>query len=475
MGRDSQVSVATDSALRPGDWTAAAPIPPDEHARLAALRRLAILDSPPEKVFDRIVALVARLLNVPIAAISLIDTHREWLKAAVGPARLELPREHAFCARTICGDSAFVVPDAALDARFRSNPQVTDDAIRFYAGVPLVSMEGMRVGALCIKDTEPRSLTPQEQKTLVDLASLASHVLELRAAALEYQAASRELAVAHEVADASRRAKATFLANIGHEIRTPLTAIMGFTDIFLDPGSDEGDRRAAAASIRRNSQALLNLINDVLALSRMDGVQEVIEAASCRWLDVIRGVVDAARAEAAGKKLDFTFELEGPVPEEIITNANDIRHALSNILDNAVKFTQRGSVSVAARLRRAEAGELAGGWLELDVIDTGVGISDEQVHRLFRPFTPGDESMTRQHTGVGLGLSVARKLVAAQGGDVSIVETASGVGTRVRLTIPTGPLERVRLISPSGSASMPVGPAGMPARSPEFTAPTPVS
>lgn len=456
--------------------TSAAPIPADEQSRLAALRRLAILDTPPEKAFDRIVALAARLLNAPIAAISLVDTNREWLKAAVGTPHHELPREHAFCARTICGDSAFIVPDAMLDARFRSNPQVTDDAIRFYAGVPLVSTEGMRVGALCVKDTVPRSLSPQEQQTLVDLAVLASNLLEMRALALDFQTVSRELAVAHEVASASRRAKATFLANISHEIRTPLTAIMGFTEVLLDPTSGAGDREAAGVSMRRNSQSLLNLINNMLALARMDGAQEVMEVASCRWLEVIGGVLEAARAEARNKGLEFSFELIGPVPDEIVTNANDLQHALTNILSNALKFTERGRVSVTARQRPPAADSNAGGWLELDVSDTGVGMSDEQLHSLFRPFTPGDDSTTRRHTGAGLGLSVARKLIAAQGGDISIVESVSGVGTCVRIAIPTGPVADPppvaveRLIAPQATSS---GTTVFPQDVPKFAAPAP--
>ncbi|ADV67622.1 GAF domain-containing protein [Deinococcus maricopensis] len=158
-----------------------ASLPPDEPARLFDLARTSILDSAAEASFDRIVRLAARLLNVPMAAINFIDVDRQWAKAAVGLSRGDTPREQAFCAWTIRQDAPLVVPDATQDPRFTSNPLVLGEpGIRLYAGVPLTTAGGHRIGALCIVDQAPRDVSEEALETLQDLAALTVDVLEAR-------------------------------------------------------------------------------------------------------------------------------------------------------------------------------------------------------------------------------------------------------------------------------------------------------
>jgi hypothetical protein len=155
-----------------------APVPPDEPRRLAALRRLHVLDTPPEERFDRLTRLAQRLFEVPIAFVSLVDADRQWFKSRQGIAAPQTSREMAFCAHAILQPEALVVPDAVEDPRFADNPLVTDDPrIRFYAGHPLSAQDGSRVGTLCIVDHRPRALGEADLAALRDLARLVEEEL----------------------------------------------------------------------------------------------------------------------------------------------------------------------------------------------------------------------------------------------------------------------------------------------------------
>ena len=156
-------------------------LPPNETARLAALNELALLDTPNEPVFDRITRLVTVLLGVPKSTISLIDTDRQWFKSQVGMAVSETPRDAAFCAYTVLEDEPLVVEDAQQDARFATNPYVmTPGGIRFYAGIPLRSSQGLVLGSLCAMDSQPRSLSDQEKAAMQDLADIVIGEIHLR-------------------------------------------------------------------------------------------------------------------------------------------------------------------------------------------------------------------------------------------------------------------------------------------------------
>lgn len=159
----------------------AAPLPENEAERLAALRRLLLLDTPPEERFDRIVEFAAGEFNVPIVLISLVDSDRLWLKAKIGLDACEAPRSTSFCAHAIHSQESMIVPDATLDPRFSDNPLVTGEpGIRFYAGAPLALEDGHRLGTLCLIDTEPRTLDALDLAILGTLRDLAVSELKLK-------------------------------------------------------------------------------------------------------------------------------------------------------------------------------------------------------------------------------------------------------------------------------------------------------
>jgi GAF domain-containing protein len=168
--------------------------PPNETARLAALHDLAVLDTAPDEIFNDLAQIAAITLNTPIALISLVDVERQWFKAVRGLSVLELPRETSFCGHVVADSRLLVVEDATSDVRFADNPLVTGEPrIRFYAGAPLVDRDGHCMGALCVIDSSPRKMSPEQEAALTLLAKQVMRGLQLRKQALTATVVANQL------------------------------------------------------------------------------------------------------------------------------------------------------------------------------------------------------------------------------------------------------------------------------------------
>jgi len=266
----------------------------------------------------------------------------------------------------------------------------------------------------------------------------------IREKLLERQAA--DLDAARKDSVEASRAKSEFLANMSHEIRTPMAAVMGYADLLLDPSLSATERIAHIQTIRRNGEHLLSVVNDILDISKIEAGKMAVEAIATSVGQVFAEVTSLMQVRAAEKGLAFEINYVGGVPETIQSDPTRLRQILINLVSNAVKFTEAGSVRIVVRCSAPDSPRPE---LRIDVVDTGVGMTQEQAGRIFAPFSQGDSSTTRRFGGSGLGLVISRRLANLLGGDI-VVESSSERGSAFRLTLPTGPLSGA-MVSPVGA------------------------
>jgi len=237
----------------------------------------------------------------------------------------------------------------------------------------------------------------------------------------------------------ANRAKNEFLANMSHEIRTPMTAILGYAELCLALDIPETDRRRYAEIIHANGEHLLSVINDILDVSKIEAGRMAVDLTPCSPFEVVSEMRALMEVRARERGLELRIEHEGPIPEVIRTDATRLRQILLNLLNNAIKFTDSGSVVLLFRMEESEGREI----LAFEVRDTGVGMSSDQVERIFHPFVQADSSTTRKYGGSGLGLTISKTLALLLGGDLTC-ESEPGQGSMFRVTIDPGALDGVR-------------------------------
>lgn len=265
---------------------------------------------------------------------------------------------------------------------------------------------------------------------------VASRTSELALANAQLLGLNSELVMARDAAEAANRAKSEFLANMSHEIRTPMTAILGYADLMLDPGCPPDHRLECVRTIRRNADHLLAIINDILDISKIEAGKLAVERTRFSPRELVMDVASLMHVRAEEKNLRLIVEFNGTIPGEITSDSVRLRQILLNLAGNAIKFTEVGEVRLLVKLLPAE-GEMPQR-LCFEVVDTGIGMTPEQVNGLFDKFRQADSSTARKFGGTGLGLAISKRLALMLGGDIAVV-SAPGAGSAFRLVLPLSP------------------------------------
>lgn len=406
-----------------------APIPIDEPQRLDELLSLKVLDTGLDPQLQTIAQIAASTLDVPIALVSLVDADRQWFKAKIGLEANETCRDYAFCAYAILQNEPLVVEDALTDSRFEDNPLVTGEpGIRFYAGVPLITHNGYRIGTLCAIGTEPRTISDKELKTLRMLASLASDTIQNESQLRETETLLEQLNTQPDDTTLS-------LSSLAHELRTPLRHIISFTDLIqnglIDDGRDQA-HKGYLDIIRQSGQHLSQLIENVVRFEKAS-LKANLEIAPTNLNNIVTEVTNTFSSTLSDKQQILVFTKPG---DAIMSQADatSVRQVLINLLSNASKHCPNGTkilvdISLSDEDRQTS----------IRIQDNGPGVPDSVMNALGKPFLRGQTTKSAGTEGHGLGLHITKQLCTAMGGELRLVRLFSG-GTCATILLPVAGL-----------------------------------
>ena len=417
-------------------------LPLNEAERIKTLQNYQILDTPAEKDFDDIVYLASKICETPIALISLIDTNRQWFKANIGLDVCETHRDYAFCAHAIFKDELLVVPDATMDERFKNNPLVIEEPkIRFYAGAPLITPTGHRIGTLCVIDRQPRQLNEFQLNTLEILAKQVVKELELRLQnkllTKKMELIQQQKAAIQEILEErnglieqlteSNMVRDRVLSIMAHDLRSPLNTVQLLLSFLGSNNSTAGKLEEQQHNIRELSQAVnstTQLLDNLLewSMNRIKGKQK-FEFVELKYL--IEGIVETVEPQTKQKKNKIKIQVDGPLNVKV--DPSSLGLILRNLLTNANKFTEEGEIQLK--------GFADGTNVCISISDTGIGMDQEQLAALFSWNKRTTRRGTANEKGSGLGLPMSADMLRQMGGSIEASST-EGKGTQFSIVLP---------------------------------------
>jgi len=327
------------------------------------------------------------------------------------------------------------VQDAFPDSTFLKQLQASS-----YAGIRLHDRLGYPVAILSIVNNDPVNDSLDVMAILKLIGSRAE--TELQRFEMD-----EELRKARKIAEQATRTRTEFLANMSHEIRNPMTTILGYTELLgsdTEFGADVIRSADAIESIKKSGQQLLNVINDILDASKIDAGKLTVEPTLMDPIRIVEAACSNLRTKAIERRIKFNIEYTSDIPQQIFSEPQRLQQALQHLIDNAIKFTEQGSVSIAVSCHKSYD---FNNMMIFDITDTGIGLTSEQKVEIesYQPFTQADGSSTRQHGGIGLGLRIANSLATMLGGGIEIVSQKEK-GSTFSLSVSAGLLEDVEML-----------------------------
>ncbi len=388
--------------------------------RLDALGRSGLLDAPPQEAFDRLTRLASALVGVPTSLVSLVDRERQFFASAVGlrpdldEAR-ETPLSHSFCKYVVATGAPLVVDDAREHPIVKDNPAITDYGVLSYCGVPLRDDAGNVLGTFCVLDDEVHTWTPEQVQTLTELGEMVMTEIRLRRVANDLESTNAALRQANQ-------ALRDFISVASHDMKNPLTAVLGFSSTMSRRWDqiEDGSKRSYVEIIEKQARFLTRLVDDLLTISKLEAGAIAPLLAD---IDLGSALSQVLRVMPEGEEV----ALDVDAGLHIRADADHLQRIVTNLVSNARKYGAP-PISLSARTEADHA--------RLVVADSGSGVPEEFVPRLFDKFSRSDSAEARAQEGTGLGLSIVEGLVRANKGTIHF-EPNEPTGSRFIVTLPT--------------------------------------
>ena len=402
--------------------------PENEEQRQLAVERYEILDTLPEACFDDITSLISDISGAPISLITMLDHDRNYLKSHHGVPFSESPRSISFCGHAInSADEIMIVEDARLDERFCDNPLVSEFKAIFYAGVPLQTPDGYKLGTLCLYDHEPRKLSEQTISILIKMARQIEQLLDLRIKNSLLLSTKNQLEYHNEELSEFARA-------ISHDIKSPLTNLLYLTDALAEGSglTDESELKHSLNKIRKSAQSLAEYADDLLSYYLAgDANRDQTETTDIE--DIFREV-----RLLCGSSADIVMSFSTDC-QSVTLNKVTISQILLNLVSNATKYSDKENTEIQVSCTQE------GSNICFAVTDNGMGIPLDQLDDMFELFKTTGNVDRNGSTGTGIGLSTVKRVIDSMGGEIWVSSTVGEGSTfTFKLPIPSAKSETIK-------------------------------
>lgn len=411
-----------------------APISCDEQQRLAALETYQLFGTDPEDTYDQITKLLTTICQAESGSLTFVGNEQNWFKSTVNYDQRTGDRSTSFCGHALYDDDIFVVEDASTDLRFADNPHVKN-GLRFYAGTAIYSQEGYPIGVLCAFDNIPKQLSEHQRQAMRVLASQVMAQMELRRSHQMLETQSQKLTEyttrlerKNKMLEQLNANKDRFFSIIAHDLKAPFQGILGFSELLetdLDDMS-QAEIRNIAGYLHDTAEAAYKLLDNLLQWAMVESGQMRFNP-KILLIETIFDLVEGNLGSAARHK-GVVLQFKCPRDTTLYADENMLRSVIRNLVANSVKFTPVGGQVVVSATEHEQH-------VVISVKDTGIGMTDEQMTKLFRIESSNSTRGTAGETGTGLGLMLCHQFVERHQGRIE-VESMPTQGSMFRVFLP---------------------------------------